>query len=268
MASIDLKKILENMPNLPSMPHIVSEALSIIENPKSSINQLSAVISKDISITTQILKIVNSSYYGFPSQITTINKAMALLGFSKVKSLILSAALKPMMMSHSGKSLWEHSLRCAVGCQLMAKSLGKGETDEAFVVGLLHDIGKNVLEIYDKDVAREIPKLIKSGSDRLKIEKNLFGFNHAEIGGQLVRKWNLPVIIENCVRYHHNPQDSDDISTVGVVYIANMVTQEQSGYPVLDPDIINLFDFEVPDPMKLREEIFVTAKSIIDALSR
>lgn len=263
----NLKELIDKMPNLPSMPNIVSEALNIIEDPKSNINQLAEIISKDISITTEILKMVNSAYYGFPTQITSINKAMALLGFSKVKSLILSVAIKPMMMSHCGKNLWEHSIRCAVGCELLAKSLGKEDTDEAFIMGLLHDIGKTVLEVYNKDASREISRLVGVGADRLVAEKMIFGFHHTEIGEQLVIKWKLPMVIGSSVRYHHEPQCSDNLTMVGCVYVADRVSQETLKYPILDPEITDMLDFEIPDPVTLREQIFEKSQPIISALS-
>lgn len=268
MSTKNIKQLLDHMPALPSMPMVVSEALNIIEDPKSNINQLAEVISKDISMTTEILKMVNSAYYGFPSQITTINKAMALLGLDKVKSLILSVAVKPMMMSHCGKNLWEHSIRCAVGCQIIAKSLGIEHPDEAFIMGLLHDIGKTILEIHNKHAVKEINKLVKIGADRLTAEKMMFGFTHAEVGNELVTRWKLPSIIKNSVMYHHNPQESDNITMVGTVYVADRITQEQLIYPVLDPDIAETFDFDIPDPINLREQIFEASQSIISSLSK
>ncbi|EKE02456.1 MAG: metal dependent phosphohydrolase [uncultured bacterium] len=268
MSTKDIKEILDKMPAIPSMPLVVSEALNIIENPKSNVNQLSEIISKDISMTTEILKLVNSAYYGFPSQITTINKAMALLGLNKIKSLILSVAVKPMMMSYCGKSVWEHSIRCAVGCQIIAKSLGNDQSDEAFTMGLLHDIGKTVLEMYNKDGVKEVNRLVGLGADRLTAEKMMFGFTHTEIGQELVTRWKLPVIIGSSVMYHHKPHESETPALAGMVYVADRVTQEQLSYPVLDPDIVELMDFDIPDPLTLREQIITTSQSIIAALSK
>lgn len=263
-----VKQIIDEMPNLPSMPSVVSEALKIIGNPKSNINQLAEVLSKDISITTEILKMVNSAYYGFPSQITTINKAMALLGFNRVKSIIMGAAMKPMMMTYCGRKMWEHSIRCAVGSQLLAKSLGEEQVDEAFVMGLLHDVGRTVLEIYNKDAVNEVNRLISLGADNLVAERMMFGFTHTEIGGELVKKWKLPVLIEEAVKFHHTPQLAENQAIAGIVYVADRLSQEQLKYPVLDPDILQVMDFDVPDPMELREEIFKASQSIIAALSK
>ena len=264
----DIKNIISEVPEIPTMPSVVVEALNVIKDPKSSMNQLSDVISKDISLTTQILKIVNSAYYGFPKQITTISKAMALLGMIKVKSLIMSVALKPMLMSYGGKSLWEHSIRCAVGCEIIAQSLNTIDPDEAFTIGLLHDVGKTVLEICNKAAFSEVSKLVNLGAEILKVEKIMFGFDHTEAGAELVLKWNLPNVISNCIKYHHAPHHSDNPSLVGIVYVADRVAQQQLKYPILETEITNTFDFDLPEPMKLREEVFEKSELIISALSK
>lgn len=267
MLEKNIKEVLNKMSTVPSMPPVISEALNIMENPKTNINRLSLIISKDIALTTEILKMVNSAYYGFPSQITTINRAMALLGMNKVKSLIMSVAVKPMMMSHCGKSLWEHSIRCAVGCQIISKSIDNLDADEAFIMGLLHDIGKTVLNIYNKDASNEIAKLVKIGADGLAAEKMMFGFTHTELGQELVSRWKLPSLLSSCVRYHHNPLDAEDKNIMGVIYVADKVSQEQCQYPMLDHDIIENLDFDISDPGALRESIFTLSKPILEALS-
>ncbi len=267
MDNKELKAVIEKIPTIPTMPVIIVEALDLIKDPTSNVIKLSDVISKDISITTEVLKLVNSAYYGFPYQITTINKAIALLGLKKIKSLLMSIAVKQIMTSESGKRLWEHSIKCAVGSQLMANSLDYDNTEEFFTMGLLHDMGKTVIEIYDKAVSEEINKLVDIGADRLTTEKMLVGFDHAEIGEELLLRWNLPAIISSCVRHHHNPRLSEDFSKVGIVYIVDRLIQPTLPYPLLDSEIMDGFDFEIFDPLALREEIFEKSQLIIGSLS-
>lgn len=261
------RQTLENLTELPSMPAIVGQALSIIDDPKANINQLANIISTDISITSQILKLVNSAYYGFPSQITTINKAMALLGFNKVKSLILGVAVKPMMLSDSGKSLWHHSLRCAVGAKYLAKNLEHGDAEEAFIFGLLHDIGKTVLQIQNIDAYKEVQKLVGIGADVIDAERTFFGFTHTDAGKILTEQWKLPLIIGITTEHHHNPLRSEELMSSGIVYVADRLTQDQLKYPVFDQEILDALDFEIPDPEAMREEILELSQPIIDAFS-
>ena len=262
-----IKEIIDGTTGIPSMPQVVSESLNLIENPNSRVKQLGNIISKDIAITTQLLKLVNSAYYGFPTQITTIDKAMALLGFTTIRSIVLSVGLKPMLMTNSGKLLWEHSIRTAVACQMLSKSLGGVDPDEAFVMGLLHDVGKAVMEGANKDAIKEITRLTSLGADILQAEKMFFGFTHTELGRELVVRWKLPQIIGTAIRYHHNPLASENKAHSCLVYVADRICREPIKYPILDPDIIDSFDFEIQDPMELREKVFEAANHIITALS-
>lgn len=264
----DIKKIINNLPELPAMPNVVAVALDVMKDPKSSVQKLCDVISNDQAITTEILKVVNSAYYGLPQQITTINQATALLGFNKIRNLILSLAVKPMLMSTGGKILWEHSMRCAVGSEIIGKSLGRSDADESFIFGLLHDVGKVVFEIYNKAALQEVDRLVNFGADRFAAEKMMFGFDHTEAGAELVQKWNLPKIIKACVRYHHQPHLSEFPTSIGIVYAADRIIQEPLKYPVLETEIINAIDFDLPDPIVLREQIYEKSDQIIRLLSK
>ena len=266
-SKIKARAAIENLKELPSIPAVVVQALNLIDDPNANINRLAEIISTDISITTQILKLVNSAYYGFPSQITTINKALALLGFNKVKGLIMGVAIKPMMLSDHGKMLWHHSLRCAVAARYLAKNLRYRDPEEAFVFGLLHDICKTVLQIQNIDAYREIQKLVSIGADVLDAERTFYGFAHTDAGKALVEKWNLPLIIGITVAHHHNPLKSEEITSASIVYVADRITQDRLKYPVFKQEIIDAFDYEVPDPEGMREEIIRISQPIIDAFS-
>lgn len=260
-------EVIETLEELPAMPGVVKQALDLLEDPKTDMKQLANIMSTDISMSTQILKLVNSAYYGLPSQITSINKAMALLGFDKIKSLILSAAVKPMMMSYSGKALWHHSLRCAVGCQHIAKSLDYSDLDEAFIMGLLHDIGKTIMQIYNKKAYPEIDKLVAIGADILDAERTFYGFTHTEMGKAIVEKWGLPLVIGISAQYHHNPLKSEEQLSASIVYLADKLTQDQLKFPIFDNEIVDSLDYEVQNPEALREEIWEISQPIVEAFS-
>lgn len=261
------RQAIENLSEVPSMPGVVVQAINIIDDPNANINRLGEIISTDIAITTQILKLVNSAYYGFPTQITTINKAMTLLGFNKVKSLILGVAIKPMMLSEEAKALWNHSLKCAVGAKRLAGDIGYRDPEEAFIIGLLHDIGKLVLQLQNKQAYREVQKLVNIGADIIDTERTFFGFAHTDAGKVLVDKWNLPLIISMTVEHHHSPLGSEDIMSSGLVYVSDRLTQERLKYPVFKQEIVEAFDYEIADPEAMREEILELSQPIIDAFS-
>lgn len=260
-------KVLEDLPELPSMPAVVSRAIEMLDDPNTNLNQLSDILSKDVAITLQILKLVNSAYYSFPTRITTINKALALLGFNSVKSLIMSVAMKPMMMSYAGRSLWVHSIRCAVGARHIAKSLRYGDPDEVFIMGLLHDIGKTIMLIKNKDAYPEVQKLVDIGADVLETERTFYGFTHAEVGRALVEKWNLPLMIGITAEHHHNPLGSQEVVGTSIIYVSDRICQEKLKYPIFKQEIIDSLDYEISDPETLRQEVFEMSQLIIDALS-
>jgi putative nucleotidyltransferase with HDIG domain len=265
--SPDVKNLVENMPNIPSMPLIVLNLLDQLNKPEPDIIKLSSIISKDISLTAQLLKLVNSAYFSFSSRVNNVTQAAVLLGLNRVRDLVIGAAIKPMVVTICGKDLWEHSIRCAVGSELIAKKLNDDKHEEAFIAGLLHDIGKIILELYNVDVAKEVHNRVLHGNERIKTEKELFGFAHTEVGKELISKWNLPNYIGEHVNFHHDPVQSSDKLITSYVYVADKLGQENLMYPVIDPEISENMDFEVPDPVNLREEIFIASQPIIDVFS-
>ena len=163
--SQEVKKLIEDMPNIPSMPLIILNLLDQLNKPEPDIIKLSATISKDLSLTAQLLNLVNSAYFGFSSRINTVTQATVLLGLDRVRNLVISAAIKPMITTICGKNLWEHSIRCAVGAELIAKKLNDNRHEEAFTAGLLHDIGKIILELHNSNFVKEV-HYIFSGTPR------------------------------------------------------------------------------------------------------
>ncbi len=258
---------LEEITDLPSMPAVVVHALELIDDPNADINRLSEILSTDLAITSQILKLVNSAYYGFTSKITTIKKAVALLGFNAVKSLMMGVAVKPMLLSNRGRVLWDHSLRCAVGSKHLAKNLKHGDPEEAFILGLLHDVGKSVLQMQNIEAYSEVQKLVEIGADIIDTERTFFGYAHTDLGNALIEKWKLPLIIRLAVQDHHDPLRSEESMAAAIVYVADKIAQENSKYCIFDPEIIDSLDFEIPDPEAMREEVLELSQPIIDAFS-
>jgi len=265
--SQDIKKLIEEMPNIPSMPLIILSLLDQLNKPEPDIIKLSATISKDLSLTAQLLKLVNSAYFSFSSRVNTVTQAAVLLGLNRIRDLVIGAAIKPMITSICGKSLWEHSIRCAVGSELIAKKLNDNRHEEAFIAGLLHDIGKIILELYNSKTTKEVQDRVLLGDERIKTEKQLFGFTHTEVGKVLISKWKLPKHIGEHVNFHHNPLQSSDKLITSYVYVADRLAQQNPVYPVVDNEICDDLDFEVSDPITLREEIFTTSKPIIEVFS-
>jgi putative nucleotidyltransferase with HDIG domain len=209
-----LRKRVESLEGLPTLPSVANHLLSLTQSPQTSATQIGEIISQDQALTARVLKLVNSAYYGFPRQITTINHAVVILGFSRVKNIVLAASvfgmadqLSPPRFNASG--FWVHSLGAAVASRTVARDLACGEAEEAFVCGLLHDIGKLVLaQVAPEDYDRCLAAADKRGEHIRIVEAEAFGVDHAEVGSWLVEQWKLPPAVVAAVRRHHTPTAS------------------------------------------------------------
>lgn len=258
------EKILANVLELQSMPTVFLEALDNIQDPKVNAIKLSTTVSKDMALTTKLLRFVNSPYYGFAREITQVNNAIALLGFRAVRDIIMMMAMKPMMLSQSGKDLWEHSIRCAYAAQLLAESVLDTPADEVFTIGFLHDIGRVLFQLYDLESFEEIARLEKMGVDKLLVEEDIFGVNHTLVGEAFAIKESLPPIISKSIRYHHDPMNEEAPYMAKVIYLAEILTQPQLKTP--DEMLLQDLELKIEDLEQLREEIFEKTAIMIEAL--
>jgi putative nucleotidyltransferase with HDIG domain len=224
-----IRRVTESIINLPTLPTVVSKMLDLIDNPKTSAASLARLISTDQTLTARILKLANSAYYGFPREITTVNMAIVVLGFNTVREMGLSLSVFEVLKNSEDGELfdlsrfWEHSIGCGVAARTVAHKYRPELAGEAFVAGLLHDIGKVIFNQYFKDDFLEIMRLVHNGAMSLdEAEREIMGTTHAEVGGWLAEKWNLPKLIVDSITYHHTPFDArSSVQFVSLICIAN-----------------------------------------------
>ncbi|MEI8377338.1 MAG: HDOD domain-containing protein [bacterium] len=262
----NVEKILSNVLELQSMPTVFLEALDNIQDPKANAMKLANIVSKDMALTTKLLRLVNSSYYGISQKITQVNNAIALLGFRIVKDIIMVMALKPMMSSQSGKDLWEHSIRCAYASQILAESIIEIPAEEVFTIGLLHDIGRVLFQIYDLESFNEMVRLSNMGIEKLLVEEEIFGVDHTIVGEAFTIKEKLPYIISSTIRYHHDPLNENAPTMARIVYLAEMLIQPNPKNPIIEDEFMEQLGIEIEDLEELRQEIFDKTDIIINAL--
>lgn len=261
-------KLILNYNDIPAMPNVMVKALSVIKDEGSGLNDLADVMCYDQALTTQVLRLVNSAYYGFAQQITSINKALPLLGMDQAKNIIITFAMKPMLTTRGGKTLWEHSIRAAVACEHIAKEFKLMDPTEAFVIGFLHDIGKIVLNMKNPIIYRKVEDMVAKGAKVVDAENMFFGANHCDVGFLLAKKWQLPIVVINGIKYHHNPQASSMANFAYLVYIANILTQERGSNTVLDPEVMKNSNIQIESPDVLRQTILSRASLLLASLSR
>jgi putative nucleotidyltransferase with HDIG domain len=254
--------------DIPPMPNVMVKALSVIKNPSTGIAELAKIMQVDQAISAKTLSLVNSAFYGFRQQITSIQKALVVLGMMKAKNIIMSLALKQMMTAQGSRELWEHSIKCAVAAEFLAKEYRVINPDDAFVIGFLHDIGKMLLNTKNPLKYSKVRYLAQQDNINLvDIEDAQFGTNHCVLGALISKKWQLPVILTNCIRYHHDPVQSSLPTVCGIVYCADRMVQPNMPNPLLDPRVMNKMDFTIADPVALRETILAKANIFLKEMS-
>jgi len=225
----ELKKYIESIDDLPSLPSVATSILSLLDDPNVTAAELGKMISTDQGVTLRILRMANSAYYGFPRQIGTINLAIVVLGLETVRSLTISLSVRDTIKSWSAKlpfdfpQYWKHSLYTATGARVFAKNVSYKVPGEAFVAGLVHDVGKLIIARYFTEEYAQITDLSETGGkSAFALEEEFIGADHAEIGGWLTEKWNLPMSIVEAVSCHHNPANSKiDNQLSSIINLAN-----------------------------------------------
>lgn len=213
MGSQKMDKILQGVKQLPPMPQTVEKVMQLLSDQKSSTQEISKIISLDQSLAAQILRLCNSPYYGLSKEITSITQAIVLLGHATLRNLVTASfahtiANKPLKgyMLQKGE-LWKHSIACAFGSEHIARSKAKSMKDTAFTAGLIHDIGKVVLDSYVDEEYDQIFQLTRERNmPFMLVEKEILGFDHAEIGAKIAEQWRLPAELVEVIRFHHQPE--------------------------------------------------------------
>lgn len=237
---------------LPTLPAVVESILKIGRDESASATELANAISMDQAIVNKTLKLANSAYYGFIRRIDTVSHAIALIGFNEVIALILGMSVFSAFKLKSGKhfldikNLWLHSISCAFMAKKISKKTGPSGEAPIFLCGLLHDMGKVILEVYLPDEYNEVLELSKKTNTPLFIkEEEMLGLNHSMVAGLIMERWNLPDNLRLPCRFHHNSAacPSESRHDAIIIEIANFLCHKAnigySGNPEIEkPDVL------------------------------
>jgi putative nucleotidyltransferase with HDIG domain len=226
-----LDNILQSTTELPPFPVVFQRALELIDDPKSSAQEVVDIIQYDPAITANVLRICNSAYFGLRRTVHSLRDALVMIGFNQLLEIILSqesfhlfkGSLKGYDLD-SGE-LWQHSVACALLSRIISKRLNREVLPAHFTAALLHDIGKMILSKFVKDYFEEIKKLVQNRQfSFIEAEKEILGIDHAELGGRITEQWKFPEVIVSAVRYHHTPYlSTKDTEAVQLVYLCDLV---------------------------------------------
>ncbi|WP_291325858.1 HDOD domain-containing protein [Desulfovibrio sp. UCD-KL4C] len=216
---------------LPSLPQVFLEMRQVINGPSCSATDLEKVISRDTALTAFLLRMVNSAFYSFPSKIDTISRAVAVIGTKQLSTLALGTSIMDMFKDIPADMLdlqlfWRHSFACGIIASQLSKMFKNGSPERCFAAGLLHDIGRPVFMMTMPERAIAATSISRNKKDMMfKAERLVSGFDHAELGGMLLRKWNLPFSLVTAVLYHHNPSKAVKSPEALYVYFANIIAK-------------------------------------------
>jgi len=225
-----LKKLNQENITLPEIPSIVFELNEVIANPLSSAEDIAQVVHRSPSLTALLLKMVNSPFYGFPSKIDKISLAVTLIGTREISGLALGISVISLFKNIPKEildmySFLKHSLACGIISRILAAHKSIPQTEQLFVSGLLHDLGRLILFSYFPDEAINVLGQARSTNMLLYLQENdLLGCNHTHIVKQLLEQWKLPMVLENNVFYHHDPSEASHPLPATLVHLADIIT--------------------------------------------
>ena len=224
-----IKRIQNYIFQMPNLSTTVTKVLEICNNPKTSPNDLNRVISLDPVLTGKVLTLINSAYYSLPKEVTSLTRAIIMLGLNTVRNLALSTAVlesfgrKESFPALSIDEFWSHSLCVGVTAKSLAaiKGVRITEREEYFVAGLLHDLGKIPLNRCFPDEYVQTLELAKLEQDTLdRAENMIFGFDHCSVGKMIADKWHLSEAMNDSLRHHHNVDDVKEENREMVAMVA------------------------------------------------
>ncbi|MCA9553418.1 MAG: HDOD domain-containing protein [Myxococcales bacterium] len=204
----DFAAFVERNLEIPTIPDVAARALREMGNPRADGLRISGIISRDPGLTTRVLQLANSAAYGLRRKVTTLEQAASILGFNRLKTLVISASCRQ-LYKHFGwveLELWLHSVAAAGATQLITQAARVPMGTEAFVAGLIHDVGKVVMNNGEPDAYRQVAEAHNGDRAIEDYEREVFGFTHSEVGALLVRRWELAPELEACALMHHEPE--------------------------------------------------------------
>ena len=227
---------------LATLPEITSQIIATVEDPRSSAAQLHKIVSHDPVLVSRVLKVVNSAFYGLPGQVGSVDRAIVLLGLNSIKNIALAASLGQLFRGarlcdgYSAKDLWKHCLAVAIVARELAKREKKSFADEAFLAGMVHDLGLLVsLQTWPEKIKQVCDASRQSTMPFIEIERDIIGVDHQQLGESLAMRWKFPADCAQVAGRHHEADDSIQPMTalIRVVTIADtLCCHAKMGFPL------------------------------------
>lgn len=212
--------VAQQVESIPPLPIIIAHALQLTEDDDLSVLSLAHALEADPALTSRLLRVANSAFYGLSQRVYTVRDAIQIIGFEEVRSLALTTTVVSGLWVDDDlfhrQRFWRHSLRCGLFARMIAIRLHNPKPEIVFTLGVLHDIGRAAMIRNDAETYRQaISVMSTEGLILWKAERRVFGFDHADVGAAMARKWNLPSSFISGIRGHHQPDASDPDALLG-----------------------------------------------------
>jgi len=275
----------KKLADLPPLPVAVTRIMQAVTDPNTSAEDLNKLISMDQGLASKVLRVVNSSYYGFPKRISTITHAVLMLGFSTVRNLVLGVSAfglmgqKSMPYGLNRATFWEHSIATAVAGAVVARKRlpdASSAPDEAFVGGLLHDHGKLFLDSYFRvEFAVAMAYAARDKKTSIEAENRVLGINHTVVGRRIAECWNFPSHLVAIIGSHHEPaRETEHFEMTALVHAGNwlawdcgFIASEHTRQHPLDSTVVEWLSFDRMTMEHLKREVVERVKACEELLS-
>lgn len=230
---IPLKDLMFEMRSLEPFPGVAARVLELSARKDVVPSELIDLVQTDPGITSKVLKLCNSAYYGFQREIASLHEAGNLLGVTTLVNLVLTSSAGKYFKDSGASgadamgSRWEQCVANAIGARIIAARHGKVDPERAYTAGLLENIGHLVLDRFLDSAIEAIRAVAMSGTDIIDAEKRVLGMHHAEIGARLTTRWSLPEVLVDVIRHHHHPElAGEDAELAATIHLSEILTQE------------------------------------------
>lgn len=272
---IKVRRLLSQIESVPTLPTVVSELFEQLRSPRTSADDINRIIVMDQSLTSKVLRVANSAFYGFPRKISSVTHAVVILGFETVRNLALTISVFSAFGSTEKSgfdrlAFWRHSLACAVIARSIAVRLKFKDLEDIFIMGLLHDLGKVILDQYFPDEFSQIVQRAKENNTLIiDAEKDVLGISHPLVGAVVAEGWSLPSAITQVMRYHHTPGSSQTaLEASSMVHIGDVLARTKKIGSGGD-DLVPPLRTEALKALKLTpSELGIIAKQLDDEIHK